>query len=71
MSRTDRSFSIIGCLCFVIGNILSANAGRIEDEDLTNLGWLISILSSTVDGLIFIGGEAGAILERPEKEVNS
>ncbi len=54
-----------------IGDILCANAGQIDKEDLVNVGWLISILSSTVDGLLFISNEGEAILKRPEKEVKS
>ena len=54
-----------------LGSILGASASSLTEREVTSLGWLISILSSTVEGLLFIGEEGESILKRPEAEVQS
>lgn len=47
-----------------IGNVLSQEATSIPDEDIVNLGWLLSSLASAVDGLRYIETQADSILTR-------
>lgn len=50
-----------------IGNVLSQEATSIPDEDIVKLGWLLSALASTVDGLRYVEAQADSILTRHEQ----
>lgn len=50
-----------------IGNIFSDVAHMIQDEETVNIGWLLSNLASTVDGLRYVESQADSLLEKYDK----